>query len=133
MSKKRKQCLPFKKKHTKSCQGKNKFWGGGRGVFHTALLNWFPVVNPADVAEEVPAVLSQTLCNAQALQFLAAGDSAPLELWSVHLHTPKSLIPGLLFQPSAWQSKAWTIFQSQIKKPKHFQTQSNTIIYDQKN
>lgn len=63
-------------------------------------------MNPADVAEEVPAVLSQTLGNARALQFLAAGDSALLELWSVHLRKLKSLIPGLLFQPSAWQSKA---------------------------
>lgn len=131
MKKKRKPCFSLKENHTKGCQIQLFFLGGGGRVggigwwcvFHTALLNWFPVVNPADVAEEVPAVPSQTLGNAQALQFLAAGDSAPLELWSVHLHKLKSLIPGLLFQPSAWQSKAWIIFQSQMKK-----TQNNTTF-----
>lgn len=113
----KKKHFPLMRNHTKACQLKqffcfafflfvlfcllNYYFSFFSFPFHNALPNWFPVVNLADVAEEVPAVLSQTLCNAQALQFLAADDSAPLELWSVHLHMLKSLIPGLLFQLSA--------------------------------
>lgn len=117
---KKKNIFSLWKNHTKACQLKQFFFCFAFFFFFlnycfsfyfsfpflNALPNWFPVVNLADVAEEVPAVLSQTLCNAQALQFLAADDSAPLELWSAHLHMLRSLTPGSLFQLSAWQSKA---------------------------